>query len=82
MKTTIKLAGGRSLVIQPAPQGGVSIQITVGGIKLAEQPATPEQAAAAIFALETALGCGGEECHESGCRDQMRCAACPARRRA
>lgn len=60
MKTTVKLAGGRAIVIQPrADAPGVLLQITVGGIKLAEQKATPEEAAEAIHALEAALAASG-----------------------
>lgn len=54
MKTTIKLKGGRAIVVQPAPTG-VRVDLTVSGVCLGGDVMTPDQAGALMFGIEKAL---------------------------
>jgi hypothetical protein len=57
MKTTIKLAGGRALVVQPAPGKGVRVDVTLAGV--AGDVLTPDQTGALLFGLEQAAEAAG-----------------------
>lgn len=52
MKSTIKLGATRSIIIQPLPNGA-RIDITLGGVVVAGDNITPDQAGAIIFSLST-----------------------------
>lgn len=54
MKTTIKLAGGRALVIEPGAEA-VKVSLTVGGIVLGCNELTADQTGAMLFGVEQAL---------------------------
>lgn len=53
MRTTIKLEAGKSLVIQPTPEG-VRAAIQLGGYTVGSFVLSPDQVGAVMFALEQA----------------------------
>lgn len=55
MKSTIKLSTAEAIVIEPGQGGGVKFSATVRGVPVIARKLTPDQAGAAIFALEQAI---------------------------
>lgn len=53
MKTTVKLGQGRAIVVQPAADGRVRVDVTVMGVVVAGHTLTPDQWGA--------LSLGGDE---------------------
>lgn len=55
MKSTIKLDGGKAVVIQPGAEQTVRLDITLMGIGVGAINLTPDQCGAILFGLEMAL---------------------------
>lgn len=56
MRTTIKVGGGKALVIEPAElSGGVNFNVTVAGFTIGGMVITAAECGAVIFAMEQAL---------------------------
>lgn len=59
MKTTIKLAGGRALVVSPAAGQGVRVDLTFAGVVVGGDVLTPDQVGALLFGIEQAAEAAG-----------------------
>lgn len=59
MKTTIKIDSSKSLVVEPAPGGGVMFSALLHGFKAGSHVGTPDQCGVLIFAIEQALEVAG-----------------------
>lgn len=55
MKSTIKLDGGKSVVVMPGLENTARVEITVMGVGVGALNLTPDQCGAVIFALEQVL---------------------------
>lgn len=55
MKSTIKLDGGKSVVIQPGASGTARLDITIMGVGVGGLNLTPDQCGAIMVGLEMAL---------------------------
>lgn len=59
MKTTIKLGGGKAVIVDRGARGGVSVDFTFGGVSVGRDELTPDQCGALIFGIEQALEAAG-----------------------
>lgn len=59
MKTTLKLSGGRALVVQPAAGQGVRVDLTFAGVVVGGDVLTPDQCGALLFGIEQAAEAAG-----------------------
>lgn len=55
MKTTIKIDASKSLVVEPAPGGGVLFTAKLHGFNVGSHVGTPDQCGVLVFAIEQAL---------------------------
>lgn len=59
MKTTIKLGGGKAVIVQPGNKSGVLVEFTFGGVSVGRDELTPDQCGALMFGIEQALEVAG-----------------------
>lgn len=59
MKTTLKLSGGRALVVSPAAGQGVRVDLTFAGVVVGGDVLTPDQCGALLFGIEQAAEAAG-----------------------
>lgn len=59
MKTTIKLGGGKAVIVQPGSKAGVLVEFMFGGVSVGRDELTPDQCGALMFGIEQALEVAG-----------------------
>lgn len=59
MRTTLKLSGGRALVVAPAAGQGVRVELTFAGVVVGGDVLTPDQCGALMFGIEQAAEAAG-----------------------